>query len=650
MMVKVTLFFYEIFIFPMRMFFQYFFYIFLIFNTVFVQANQQQTRQSFELAEKYLLQGNKAKFDELYRDLHYYSLQPYLTQKKLIKTMSLSSSKAIDEFLRVYQGSPLDWPLRKKWLQYLDKKKQGGLFLKFFKTSNNVELTCKFHLYQLKAGLAKSIVLPKVSKLWVVGKSQPRACDDLFEIWEKAGYRTTKVIWQRIIKAADGGKHTLLPYLVKLLPAQDRSVAQLWRKVRVDPSYVRKLSRFPNKSTMETQIITYALKRYIWRDVDGALKTYQQAIKQYPFHTHQINEINQKFALVLASKGHKDARVWLNKLSNQQFTSDLIQWRITEILRSENWYQIKQDLLEFPTEQQKKLQWRYWYGRSLTLTGELEKGIKALTLVAKERHYYGFLAAGYLKKPVNLKHSPIQVTDQEKYQILAEPAAKRAFEFFHMGRFLQARSEWNFWMKKLNKREQLVAAKVASEKGWFDRAIFTLSRVGYLDDVGLRFPMAFEQAILQYASQHQINPAWAFAITRRESSFMSDAHSSAGASGLMQIMPGTAKQLAKKKVSRATLYTANKNINLGTKYLKQLSDRYQGNQILATASYNAGPHRVKKWLRERPELPADIWIETIPYKETREYVKSVMAYQQIYQINLGQDAILFNDLVDMVIR
>ena len=221
---------------------------------------------------------------------------------------------------------------------------------------------------------------------------------------------------------------------------------------------------------------------------------------------------------------------------------------------------------------------------------------------------------------------------------------------FAIGRFHHARQEWNYWLSKLNKRDKLVASKIANEMQWYDRAIFTLAKVGYLDDVDLRFPLGFEDEIKHYAGDQKINSAWAFAIARRESSFMSDANSSAGAKGLMQIMPGTAKQLARKTVSNQYLFDAKNNIKLGTKYLRKLLDRHDGNSVLATAAYNAGPHRVKTWLKNAESLPADVWIETIPYKETREYVKSVLAYQQIYQHKVGQTASLFDQIIAMNIN
>lgn len=174
-----------------------------------------------------------------------------------------------------------------------------------------------------------------------------------------------------------------------------------------------------------------------------------------------------------------------------------------------------------------------------------------------------------------------------------------------------------------------------------------MASAGYLDDVDLRFPKAFNKEINLYATDQQIEPAWAFAIARRESSFMIDAHSPAGAKGLMQLMPNTAKHLKQGKISRSYLLDATNNIALGTQYLKILLDKNQGNQVLATAAYNAGPYRVKRWLKDIELMPADIWIETIPFKETRNYVKSVLAYQEIYQHKPGQVSRVFEQVINM---
>jgi soluble lytic murein transglycosylase len=610
-----------------------------------------QARNTYLKAEKQLWQSQSLRFKALYNQLHFYPLQPYLDLQILIDDMSLSNIAKIDLFLKKYRGSPLDWPLRKKWLNYLVKRNKRKLFLEYYKPSSNAGLTCHYYRYQLYIGVSEKIVLPQMTKLWTIGKSQDKACDPLFKKWKKSGYQTDAIVWQRIKLAGDGGNHTLIPYLTKQLPEKERYLGGLWQKVRSNPAFISQLNRFPNNNVKETEIMVYGLTRLIWRNQNLALKTYAKALTKFKFTEPQKRAVTNKFAVALASKNHKKAKYWLDQVEANALTNEMAQFRLSQIIKQQDWDKLIVELVNLPVRYKNAFKWKYWYARALIETDNLKHGESILKLLANERHYYGFLAASTLNLPVNLQDRPIEITELEKITVLKNPAAKRAFELFYINKPYQARREWNFWLKTLNKRQRLVASKLAHDAQWFDRAIFTLSREGYLDDVELRFPQAYDKKINQHSKQHEINPAWVFAITRRESSFMSDANSGVGAKGLMQLMPRTAKQLGHKKMSKTNLLDSGHNIKLGTKYLKKLLDMSEGNQVLATASYNAGPYRVKSWLKNSDSLPADIWIETIPYKETREYVKSVLAYQQIYQIKgseLDADSV-FDKVITMKI-
>ncbi|MCP4987035.1 MAG: transglycosylase SLT domain-containing protein [Colwellia sp.] len=611
---------------------------------VVTNASQQRT---FLKAEGLLAMSNSQQYKNLYNQLYYYPLQPYLDQRRLIETMQLSSAGEIASFLNKYENSPLDWPLRKAWLKYLAKRKNARLFLEFYQKNGNTVLNCQKLNLSLKSGLPASVVLPQVTELWLVGKSLDKVCDPIIKLWQDAGYQTDDIVLQRIALAADGGKHTLIPYLTGLLPKNKQYLGRLWHQVRRDPATVTRQYKFVNKSEIESQIYSYGIRRLVWRDPNRALSSFKKAQKKFDFSTAQKQKIAQRFAIALSSKNHPKASVWLEKLEPININSNIMQWQLTEVLKQQNWQLVLKELGEMPEQYKTELQWQYWYARALIATNELERGQYVMSELANKRHYYGFLAASYLDTPVSLQDNPLTISTKEKSAILLNPAAKRAFEFYYLGRYIEARREWRYWLTQLSSREKLVAAKLANENGWFDRAIFTLAEVGYLDDVELRFPKAFDKKINQHAQSQEISPAWAFAIARRESSFMTDAHSSVGAKGLMQLMPNTAKQLKRGSLSRKYLYNAENNIKLGTQYLRKLLDKNMGNQVLATASYNAGPYRVKRWLKNSKAMPADIWIETIPFKETRNYVKSVLAYQEIYQHKPGQVSRVFEQVINM---
>ncbi|MBU2870979.1 transglycosylase SLT domain-containing protein [Colwellia sp. E2M01] len=616
--------------------------------TVLTDLEQQQKFLDAEnLLSKNISSAELTEYKKLYSELADYPLQPYLEQGYLLENMQLTSAEAIAEFLAKYKNTPLDWPLRKAWLSYLAEQDQAELFLSFYQRTSNKVLTCQQLTFSLQTGISEDIILPQVKKLWLTGKSLEKECDPLLKKWADAGYRTDDLIIQRIALAANGGQHTLIPYLTKLLPDEKQYIGKLWHEVRRDPAKVAKLKKFPHNSVQESDIYTYGIKRLIWRNPDLAIKSYQKAQKKLDFTYQQKEQIAEKFAVALSSKKHPEAKVWLAKLEPTNVDRNILQWQLTEVLKDQNWTAVIDELTLMPAGYKTELQWKYWYARALIETDELELGQNVMSELSGKRHYYGFLAASYLDTSVSLQNNPLAITREEKSAILLYPSAQRAFEFYYLGRYIEARREWRYWLSQLDSREKLAAAKLANENGWFDRAIFTLSQEGYLDDVALRFPKAFDEKINQYAQKQTINPAWAFAIARRESSFMTDARSPVGASGLMQLMPNTAKQLNKGSVSRKYLYNADNNIQLGTQYLRDLLDENKGNQILATASYNAGPHRVKSWLKKTKAMPADIWIETIPFKETRNYVKSVLAYQEIYQHKPGQVSQIFAQVINM---
>jgi soluble lytic murein transglycosylase len=602
----------------------------------------------FIKAEKLLNKGDNLTYKGIYKKLDDYPLQPYLKMRELIKSINLNSRNDIVSFLAKHKNSPLDWPLRKAWLQYLVKKQKGELFLEAYNQTWNTELQCENLKFLLANEEKKTEAFTQVKSIWLVGKSLPKTCDPLLTAWQKSGYRTPDLVWQRLALAADGGQHTLIPYLTSLLPKEQQYLGKLWHKVRKNPAVVLSSKNFKSKSVKEKQIYSYGIKRLIWRTPNEAIESFEKAKESLALSNKNQQQIIEKFALALASKKHPEARTWLHKVDSTNIDPTIMQWQITDVVKEQDWLMVLKELDSMPDSYKTELQWQYWYARALIAT-QAEKGRELMASVAVKRHYYGFLAATHLNTPVTMQNKPLKINQSEKKPVLNYPSAKRAFELYDLGRYTQARREWRYWLSQLDDRQKLVAAKVANENGWVDRAIFTLAKVGYLDDVNLRFPKAFDKKITRYAGDRNINPAWAFAIARRESSFMPDAQSSAGAKGLMQIMPATAKELKGRRVDNWYLYNAENNIELGTKYLRELLDKNKGNHVLATASYNAGPHRIKKWLKYGKTMPADVWIETIPFKETRNYVKSVLAYQEIYQHKPGQVSDIFNQLIDMQI-
>jgi soluble lytic murein transglycosylase len=246
------------------------------------------------------------------------------------------------------------------------------------------------------------------------------------------------------------------------------------------------------------------------------------------------------------------------------------------------------------------------------------------------------MAADRANLPYRLDHRPVTAADVR--QAAAKPGMQYARELYFLGRLGDAAREINWTTKTANnKAVQRGAASMVKQWGWTNRAIHTLLRSRYWDDLEIRFPLDYQRLVKQEAKNNDIDPAWIFAIMRQESMFDKNAHSPVGALGLMQLMPPTARLVARKvgmkKPSKSIILQPSTNIRLGSRYLKMLSDQFRGHHILAIPGYNAGPHRAQTWMKR--SAPVDIWIESIPFDETRLYVKRVLSYWVLYDYRLG---------------
>lgn len=611
-------------------------------NELFVvnEAQREEQRALFLRTERRIWSMDNEDLLEVIRELDDYPLIPYLIAKKLRHRMSLNDEDAIREFLRQYGSTPLARSLRRDWLEYLVKRNSRSLFLEFYQGVSNAEMQCIFLRFQFESGAPKEDIYSELAQLWNVGQSQSKACDPMFRVWIKDGKLSEDLVLQRIEKAADGGQHTLIPYLRTLLPADKQYLADRWQEVRKDPANVRHLTRYQGKLPgIEADIISYALSRLIWRDRDLALRTYERAKQRVVFSDVQRARIIHRFAVALALDGHADAERWLIEASQVEPESETMRWHLSYLLKKQDWQSIVLLIEKSPPQLTNELQFQYWLARAYEMLGRDLEARPLYQQLAEERHYYGFLASARLGVPHSLKNIPIEASVEAVANIVNLPATQRAYELRKLERFYHARLEWNYAQRQLQDDEKALAAIVSSAWGWHDQSIFTLSREGQFDDVDRRFPIAFGDILTREAQRNDIPPEWAFAIARRESSFMTDAVSPADARGLMQILPSTARYLENRRVSAKDLLDADVNARIGNKYLRYLMNKLDNNSLLATASYNAGWRKVNQWLPESGSVPADIWVETIPYRETRNYVKAVLAYQQIYQDKLGQKPI-----------
>lgn len=590
----------------------------------------EQVRDFYLKVEHEARYGNKDTYLNLAEDIKDYPLAPYAEAIYLNRYMSLANKERITDLIANYPEAPFTVKLRADWLRYLANRQLRQAFLEQYVDVGDTELTCLNLTWQLQNGAASDDILPQVDDLWMMAFSQPKECNYLFEKWQKAGYLTSEKALQRLILAAKEKNYGLLSYLKNSLNPADAHLADLWKSAVSRPANVAKSNFFKLYNDKEKEILLYALNKMVFVSPEKVDNLWAALSPKFSVSTQETNYISKRIALAYAVTSHDSSLEWLLKVPAEVVDESIKQWRLAYSLERGDWQQTLNIVSSLPEQMQTDESVVYWKARALDQLGDKAWSERAFSELSERRDYYGFLAANKMGVEANLRHEPVKIFEHDFVNMGRSKVMQRAFELFKLNRLNDARKEWNVLVKNSTTREKLAAAKLAYNWGWYDRPIFTLAEVGYLNDVNLRFPLAYKNIVSKSAKNSVVDPAFVFAIARRESSFMRDAYSSAGAAGLMQLKPSTASYVAKSRVRKSQLFQPEKNVKLATNYLSYLMKKSNGNAIVATAAYNAGFSRVKRWLPEK-EMAADAWIETIPYKETRNYVKAVMAYTEVYQ-------------------
>ena len=369
-------------------------------------------------------------------------------------------------------------------------------------------------------------------------------------------------------------------------------------------------------------------------DPELALQLWHGISKGSRFSAEQELRTARHTALWMARDNLPGAYAQLIALPAAAQNDEVLRWRARSSLRERNWPNLLGDIDEMSAEERNAEEWRYWRGIALLRSNRQLDAEVVLTDLATERSYYGFLAADELGQPYAFGSNDFVADDERISKLAVRPELVRARELFLVGLDGRGRSEWDAVIRYFDAADKMQAAILAHRWGWHSRAIAAAASVGEYDDLSLRYPLPYHETFREHAENASISATWAYGVARSESLFMRDVRSSAGAIGLMQLMPTTGKKVAKEirlpYSGLDTLTDPDSNIRLGTSYLGQMAERYGGNQVLATAAYNAGPHRVDAWLPESGDIDARVWIENIPFNETRGYVRRVLAADTIF--------------------
>jgi soluble lytic murein transglycosylase len=593
-------------------------------------------RSTFLEAERALKAGDLATFERLAADLAEYPLYPYLAFAALTRDLAAAPDNEIETFLETFPQTQLATRLRLAYLTRLAAAGRWSDYRRIYRPDDSTERQCLFLRALIETG-DRDEALDQVEPLWLSAHSQPDACDPLFVVWRDAGRLTRDHIRQRLRLALEAGERGVARYLGGLLSASPGVRDDDWLAVDADPALVLEPHRLDLQHPHHAAILAHGLAGLAARAPAQAADALEGLRMFLVADRHASDRAHAAVGQALTRAGDSRGLAVWDGMGETQDNLTAQESRLRAAVGRQAWDRVAQWVARMPDGDLKRERWLYWQGRAEAALGREEASRISFEKAAAERSLWAFMAADRLGLPYRLDHAATPADPARIRAIVAGPTFARMRELSRLGREIDLRREWRELMQSTAVPDLMAAAYVADVMGWHDQAVQALAQSGYWHDLELRFPLPHRELVDEQAWQIGLDKDWIFAVIRQESVFARTLASHAGAVGLMQLLPGTAREvsqgLALAPPSRGDLLEPAVNIRLGSTYLARMRDRF-GHVALATAAYNAGPARVLRWLPEQC-LEADLWILAIPFLETRRYVERVLAYRVIYGARLG---------------
>ena len=604
---------------------------------VFAQTMEQSLyREGYDAVRA----NDQERFQQIRARLNHYPLLPYLDYYQLAFRPGAADYNDVTRFIRQHGDTPQSNRLERSYLTYLAQSQQWSQFLRFYPAKpNSTDLLCMHYQARYYTG-HKSEALQEAGKLWLTGQSRPDACDPLFQLWQQAGLRTQEKIWQRMNLAFEAQNPNLIRHLGAQLGGSLKPYGDQMIALFDQPARAMNPASF-STAPQSRQLLSLGLARYANEQPEPALRQLGEMKRRFGLNQAEVARVERAAARRLLLDRSLAQRSWLDATLVRMKDAELVELRARLAIWEQDWRGLEGWVKRMPMALQKEDRWRYWLARSLEVQGRQKPARELYLETANLRGFYGFMAAQRTGVPYRIKNQSVghKVPDWRTASS-RWPFLVRVRELLAMNEITAARSEWIHNMDRNPVAQRLEFGHIALNQGWHELAILSSIRAEAWDAIDLRFPLPLKRTFSQMAQERTMNTSLLYAISRQESALYPLAQSPVGARGLMQLMPATAKETAAKLGvpyrNEQQLFDPTMNIRLGSAYLKRLLDVYDGNRILAAAAYNAGPGRVKRWRDQSTNKPMDVWVESIPYRETRNYVQNVLSFDLIYQHKLQQ--------------
>ena len=593
-------------------------------------------------------QGNKARLAQLLPQAQGHALEPWAAYWELRARLDTASPQEIQQFLARYAGTYQEDRLRNDWLQMLGQRRDWATFAQEYpryRMNDDREVRCYALLVQAQANPNTiPAVAEEVRRTWLAQREADDGCTlAAASLIGKSGPRgvTAADAWRKARQAVENNRPRAAAAALEMVNPE---ALPLLNELNASPAKFLN-SRVFAASRVRREMVGLALIKMATSDIDGAAR--QLESKWGPqVHPEERDWIWGVIGRQAAQRLMPEANGYFSRVErDRHLNDDLLAWKVRAALRAGNkpdWRNILEAINAMSDEGKADPAWTYWKARALLGVTPSEanraEAEKLLTTIASPKGFYEQLALEDLGQKITVPAKPAPLTDDEKKAARQDPGLNRALFAISLGLRSEGTREWNYTTNLhkpggMTDRELLAAAQFACDREVWDRCINTSERTKAEFDFEQRYPTPFREQVVRRSREISLDPAYVYGLIRQESRFVTDARSHVGASGLMQVMPATARWTANKIGLRNftvdQLNERDTNIAIGTGYLKLVLDDFAGSMPMAAAAYNAGPSRPRAW-RNGPVLEGAAWAENVPFTETRDYVKKVLANTTFY--------------------
>jgi soluble lytic murein transglycosylase len=564
--------------------------------------------------------------------LKQYAIHDYLVAARLRRDLAAGADDnldaAIDAFLHAHAGQPVTHGLHRDWLASLAQRRRWDWFLPRSVDVVDPVLICDRLEGRLSSNDTQGLGAAALGR-WMVAQKAPAECADVFAWLRQQGLLTAALAESRTRAALSADAPRLAREFAADVPLDRRAALLQWSDLLDSPRNALNVLATHPSLAVEQEAVAAGFEKLARTEPGYALDLLPRLLAREGLTPEFKDRLRRAAALGAAYDRDPRALAAFDDLAPAAVDAQVQEWRVRAALWNGDFARALAWLEQMPPTLATQPRWRYWHARAIAATRGDSAAAPLFAEIAGLRDYYGYLAADHIAQPYNLNVRPSPLDAAAQTALSKTAGMIRARELFDCDMTDEAASEWNAALEGADNASKVQAALLASRWGWFAQSITTLAQTGEFDDVTLRYPRPFLDAVSQAGKLAQLPQDWILAVMRQESLFRKDALSRADARGVMQMVPATASAIARRwhlsAPGRDGLFDPSIAVPLGAAYLRELLDRYGEQLPVSLAAYNAGPAAVARWL-PRTSMDADVWIENIPYNETRGYVQHIVEH------------------------